>query len=320
MMNLVTADVRARTTELRDAFANAQPFRHIVVDDFLEPAFCQRLIAEFPVFDRAKALDEMGNVGGKAVIPEIARISPAYTEFDHLMKSPDFLRWIGEITGIDHLLYDPDYIGGGTHENLHGQDLDNHVDFNYHPKRPIHRRLNLILFLNPEWKREWGGCLELHRDPWNPDADSVEPIVPLANRCVVFETTENSWHGFHRIELPEDRRRESRRSLAVYFYSKDRPAAETAPEHSTIYIPRPLPQYFQAGYTLQPEDVTQLQILLQRRDDQIRFLYEREKEFTGTIQMFSKTLSGILRSRSVRFARALAWPLRRLVKGQQSQM
>lgn len=312
MMQLIEPGVRASTARLRDEFGRAQPFRHVVVDGFLDRSFCERLMADFPAFDRGKALDETGKVGLKAVVTEIARISPAYAEFDRLMRSADLLRWIGEITCIEHLLYDPEYVGGGTHENLHGQDLDAHVDFNYHPKRPLHRRLNLILFLNPEWKREWGGCLELDRDPWNPSADSAEPILPLANRCVVFETTEASWHGFHRIDLPEERRRQSRRSLAVYFYTKERPPAETAPEHSTIYVPRPLPAHFQAGYTLQEEDVDQMRSLLQRRDDQIRFLYEREKEFSRTLSEFSKTLTGILRSRSVRLVQALGWPLRRL--------
>jgi hypothetical protein len=312
MMHLVQPEVRDGTARLRNAFANAQPFRHMVVDDFLDRTFCERLMADFPAFDRTKALDETGKVGLKAVVTDIARISPAYREFDRLMRSPDLLRWLGEITSIDHLLYDPDYIGGGTHENLHGQDLDAHVDFNYHPRRPLHRRLNLILFLNPAWKKEWGGCLELDRDPWNPGADSAEPILPLANRCVVFETTESSWHGFHRIVLPEERRHESRRSLAVYFYTKERPPAETAPEHSTIYVPRPLPGHFQPGYTLQPADMHQLHGLLQRRDDQIRFLYEREKEYSRTLSEFSKTLAGILRSRSVRLVQALSRPLRRL--------
>ncbi len=168
MMHLIQPEVRASTAKLRDEFANAQPFRHVVVDDFLDGDFCERLMADFPAYDRDKALDETGKVGLKAVVPDIGRISPAYAEFDRLMRSADLLRWMGEITSIEHLLYDPEYVGGGTHENLHGQDLDAHVDFNYHPKRPLHRRLNLILFLNPEWKREWGGCLELDRDPWNP--------------------------------------------------------------------------------------------------------------------------------------------------------
>jgi hypothetical protein len=307
MMHLVQPGVRASSKKLRDEFAKAQPFRHVVVDEFLDRAFCERLMADFPAFDTAKAVNETGDVGGKAVVPELAQISAAYAEFDRLIRSSDLLRWLGEITSIDHLLYDPDYIGGGTHENLHGQDLDPHVDFNYHPKRPLHRRLNLILFLNPEWWKEWGGCLELHRDPWNPDADSAEPILPLANRGVIFETTETSWHGFRRIVLPEERRGQSRRSIAVYFYTKDRAPAETAPEHSTIYVPRPLPAHLKPGYTLRPEDLEELEVLIARRDQQIRFLYEREKEF-------STTLESVLRSTTFRLARALTWPLRQLRK------
>jgi len=236
---------------LRREFAAAQPFRHVVIDHFVDAAVCDRLIAEFPPFRDSNAVNELGEVGRKAMIPDIARIGAAYAAFDRLMRSKDFLHWLGEVTSVPNLLYDPEYIGGGTHENLSGQDLDWHVDFNYHPHRPLHRRLNLILFLNREWQPEWGGSLELHRDPWNPATNAcVRSVVPAANRCVVFETTEASWHGFSRIRAREDGGSRSRRSIAVYFYTNDRPAAETAPPHGTIYVPGPLPRHFEAGYTL----------------------------------------------------------------------
>jgi len=123
---------------------------------------------------------------------------------------------------------------------------------------------------------------------------------------VVFETTEASWHGFSRIRAREDGGSRSRRSIAVYFYTKEHPAAETAPPHGTIYVPRQLPRHFEAGYTLQPEDSHELETLFSRRDRQIRYLYERELAF-------AKTLAGIYRSPSFRIGRALTWPLRRLM-------
>src|SRR5689334_3382720 len=233
-----------RTSELSSRFAQAKPFRHIVIDDFLDPGFCHLLMKEFPAFDSARALNERGETGRKAVISEPARLGPAYARFDQMIRGHQFLGLMSSITGIADLLYDPEYVGGGTHENLDGQELDSHVDFNYHPRRPWHRRLNLIVFLNPEWDASWGGCLELLRDPLAPAAENrMASVVPLANRCVVFETTERSWHGFRKIELPAEKRGVSRKSIAVYFYTKERPVEEAATSHATIYYQRPLPDH-----------------------------------------------------------------------------
>jgi hypothetical protein len=284
--------------ELRDRFSNARPFRHVIIDRFLEPAFCEALIAQFPTFESGQSANERGERGRKAVHPELSKLDGDYRKFDRLMRDPQFLQLTSRITSIPNLLYDPDYIGGGTHENLDGQELDTHVDFNYHPSRRLHRRLNLIVFLNPEWDESWGGCLELLPDPWSPG----ESIVPLANRAVIFETTESSWHGFRKIRLPEGKHT-SRRSIAVYFYTKDRPPAEAAASHGTVYYQRPLADEIQPGRVLTAEDVLEIQTLIARRDKQIEFLYHRELEFSEAIEAITK-------SPSFRLGRALTWPIR----------
>jgi hypothetical protein len=289
--------VGARVEQLREKFASARPFRHVVIDRFLEPQSCDALMAQFPSFESGKSANERGEAGRKAVHPELSKLGGEYRRFDHVMRDREFLSLMSRITSIPDLLYDPDYIGGGTHENLDGQELDTHVDFNYHPARRLHRRLNLIVFLNREWDESWGGCLELLPDPWSPG----ESIAPVANRAVIFETTESSWHGFRRIRLPEGK--PSRRSIAVYFYTKDRPPVETAASHGTVYYQRPLSDRIQAGYTLSGEDVLEIQTLIARRDKQIEFLYHRELEF-------SEAIEAITRSPSFRLGRALTWPLR----------
>ncbi len=307
MIDLLNPAVARRAAELQRAFREAKPFGYVTVDEFLDRAFCERLIQEFPPFEERRAKNEMGEVGRKATVPQIATIGPAYRKFDLLMRSPELLEWMGQVASIPHLVYDPDYVGGGTHENLDGQDLDIHVDFNFHPKRPLHRRLNLIVFLNQQWEREWGGCLELHQDPWNPEGSTVASVVPVANRAVLFETTETSWHGFTTIRLPEGKKGISRKSLAVYFYTGERPARETAPSHGTVYVPRALPAHLREGYELRASDIQELRDLLTRRDGQIRFLYERELEM-------SEVMAGITRSPSFRLGRLLTWPLRKLRK------
>lgn len=305
MLNLLHPKVRDCQEDLAHRFQSADPFRHVVIDEFFAGGFCQQLIADFPAFDADHARNEMGKVGGKAVFQNLSELGPAYAQLDRILRSKDFLSLVGGITGIPGLLYDPEYVGGGTHENLEGQELDPHVDFNYHPHTQRHRRLNLIVFLNPEWREEWGGVLELHSNPWaGAGEDRVATILPLANRCVIFETTETSWHGFKRIRIPQERRDLSRRSVAVYYYTKSRPARETAAPHSTVYVQRGLPENIRPGHTLSDEDVQALEALVTRRDTQIRFLYERELEYMAIVH-------GLLRTKSFRLYRTVTSPARK---------
>jgi hypothetical protein len=268
----ISAHVRAHAREYARAFAPRDPFRHVVIDDFFAPEYAARLLAGFPAFERGNARNENGEIGRKSTVEEIRRLGPAYAELDDLARSRPFLDLVGRITGIDGLLYDPWYFGGGTHENRSGQDLDAHVDFNRHPVENWHRRLNLIVYFNREWDDAWGGSLELHSDPRRED-NRITRITPLYNRCVIFETTETSWHGFARIGEALDGTLRSRKSIALYFYTRERPAEELADTHSTIYVDRPLPERFRAGRTLDAHDVEELRILLSRRDQHTQRLY-----------------------------------------------
>lgn len=295
----IAAGLAGQAAGLGSRFRSARPFPHLVVDGLLEHRLLTALQQQFPAFDPDRARNELGEPGRKAVYQGLAALGPAYAEFDRLIQSAAFLEWMGRATGIANLLYDPEYIGGGAHLNLNGQDLDQHVDFNYHPRTGFHRRLNLILFLNEQWHEDWGGCLELHADPRAPrDRDEMVAVVPQPNRAVIFETSERSWHGFRRVAMPEEFAALGRRSLAVYFYTREAPA-HAAPSHGTIYVPPPLPDRLQPGHTLTAEDVHELQVMLQRRDTQIEYLYGREMEF-----------SRILHSPTGKLARMLTAPVR----------
>ena len=269
---MLNPTVAARADVLAAQFQRRDPFRHVVIDDFFDAATCARLVDEFPAFERGNARNEAGQLGNKSTVEKIRGLGPAYAALDDLIQTRQFLDLIGKLTGIQELLYDPWYFGGGTHENRHGQDLDAHVDFNRHPVERWHRRLNLIVYFNQEWDDAWGGALELHSDPRNA-GDRILRITPSFNRAVIFETTEWSWHGFRRIALPEEKKSLSRKSIALYFYTKDRPADELADTHSTIYVDPPLPDRFKPGFTLSEADVQELRVLLARRDQHNQRLY-----------------------------------------------
>lgn len=291
LANYVDARVLADLDRHAAAFARREPFRHVVIDDFLEADYAARLLAHFPPFERGNSRNEAGEPGGKSTVERIRELGAPYAALDDLIQSPAFLGLVSRITGIAELLYDPFYFGGGTHENREGQDLDPHVDFNRHPVEQWHRRLNLIVYLNREWQDDWGGSLELHSDPRAPD-DRVTRVTPLYNRCVIFETTEWSWHGFGRITLPEPNAHLTRKSIALYFYTRQRPAEEAADTHSTIYVDRPLPPHLQAGATLSQADVDALRTLLARRDQHNQRLYRDIARLTRQLEQTQAALHG----------------------------
>ena len=301
---LESADVR------RAEFASAAPFPHVVIDDFLAPDFAAALLDSFPAFERGNAVGDDGRPGGKSTLAKIRQLGPAWQQLDDAIRSPEFLEAVGRLTGIDGLIYDPWYLGGGTHENRNGMSLDPHVDFNYHPSERWHRRLNLIVYLNREWDDAWGGSLELHSDPRSPD-DRIEVVTPLFNRCVIFETTESSWHGFSRITLPSDRKDVSRKSVALYFYTTDRPIEELGPTHSTIYIDRPLPPRFAPGLTLSAGDVEELRTLLARRDQHLQRMYADTTRLTAELERLQTAMRRGRLGRLIYMARRLAARLRR---------
>jgi len=305
-MPLLSSHVLLHADEHAERFARRDPFRHVVIDDFFAPDYAAALLGEFPPFERGNARNEAGELGNKSTVEKIRDLGASYAALDDLIQSREFLDFVGRITGIPDLLYDPWYFGGGTHENREGQDLDPHVDFNRHPVENWHRRLNLIVYLNHEWSDAWGGSLELHTDPRSRQ-DRVTLVTPLYNRCVIFETTEWSWHGFSRISLPDARKSQSRRSIALYFYTCERPADELSDTHSTIYVDRPLPPRFRPGITLGEGDVDLLNALLARRDQHNQRLYRDLTSLTTQLEQAKNQLA-IVNNRSWRYyaSRALA--------------
>jgi Rps23 Pro-64 3,4-dihydroxylase Tpa1-like proline 4-hydroxylase len=271
-LSIIDPSVLERAEHYQRDFQSSPPFPHVVIENFLTPEFASELLDSFPTFERGNYIGDDGKAGGKSILAKIRQVGPAYARLDDAIKSPEFLKALSTITGIPDLIYDPWYLGGGTHESRNGVSLDTHVDFNYHPSERWHRRLNLIVYLNPIWKDEWGGCLEIFRDP-HADNRPSQLFGPAFNRCVIFETSERSWHGFDQIRLPPEHADLTRRSIALYFYTKDRPAEETAGRHTTYYVKRQLPDRYIEGYTLSRSDLAEIKHLLETRDGHITMLY-----------------------------------------------
>ena len=281
----------SRRDELAAAFASATPFRHVVVDGFLETTFARALLDGFPPFAKADRRGEDGQPGPKGTFERIRALGDAYARLDDLVRSDAFLAFAGAVCGIDGLLYDPWYLGGGTHENRTGASLAPHVDFAFHPLERWQRRINLIVYLNPEWDPAWGGNLSLYQDPRRDPVPAIS-VAPLFNRCVMFETSDRSWHGFDAIATPPDRPALSRRSIALYFYTPPESGARRD-AHSTVYVDRALPDRFRPGHTLDQADVDDLRALLADRDGRISMQYAEIGKLMTQLRAHDRGATGV---------------------------
>ena len=276
----------------QSAFSSATPFKHIVIDNFFEPNIINRMLQDFPLTPDMESLrNEFGGKSKKHSRTDVQKIGGVYNLIDKTIATEEFATFMSNVTGIEDLLYDPEYIGGGTHHNFEGQGMYPHVDFNYHPSTGFHRRLNAIVYLNTEWKSEWGGTLDLHKNAWDSADDEKISIVPGLGTCVIFETSEHSWHGFDKIRLPEGKKHLSRKSFAIYMYTQTRPVDQIYPKHATIYVQKGMEPHIQAGYTMSEDDIQGIKDNFHTRNLYLQSLYGRETKFINTISVLNRQLT-----------------------------
>lgn len=246
--------------QLRARFLAAAPFHHLVLDGFLDETQLRAAECELRALPEAQWHDPSGpfNDEGdspvqskKVALTDPRRIPPLARRALEELQSPAFLRFLSDVTGVgaaddvEHsggpLRPDPAQFGAGVHRVQRDGHLSLHADFNVHRGSGLYRRLNVLVYLNSDWRPEHGGQLEL----WGGLGGSgSEPrrcvaLAPLFNRLVLFRITDDAVHG-HPTRWQSDA---PRLSLALYYYTADRPAHEKTPPHyGATWYPLPLEQ------------------------------------------------------------------------------
>ena len=216
---------------LREQYQAADPFPHIVIDGLFEDADLERILADFPRPEEMRWMRFDSPLEKKlGYYHEHSVLAPSVRAFLDAMNGFEMLLFLEALTGIEGLIPDPYFGGGGLHQIEPGGFLKIHADFNVHPKLKVDRRLNMLTYLNKDWREEWGGHLEL----WDPTmTECRQRIAPLFNRTVVFSTTDTSFHGHpHPLTSPPG---VTRKSVSLYYYTAGRPAEEWSGQHDTIF-------------------------------------------------------------------------------------
>lgn len=207
----------------KNKYSRAKPFPHIVLDNFFNTQYLNSVHSEFPDLSKSKKTKNYININEiKLANNDFKKFPKKIKNIINFLNSKKFIKFLQNITSInENLIADTSLSGGGLHEIKKSGVLKIHTDFNRHPVLKLDRRINLLLYLNKQWKKKYGGNLEF----WNQEMKQCKKrVLPIFNRMVIFSTTDFSNHGHPQpLNCPKDK---SRKSIAIYYFSKGRPKSE----------------------------------------------------------------------------------------------
>lgn len=200
------------------------PFRHWVIDGVVpEPVHAAALAAAPPA--GSPAWVRYANELEQKWAARADFAPPVADLFADLSEWP-WLALLERLTGIGGLRSDPDLWGAGVHRSDPGDHLQPHVDAAVHATRGWDRRVNVIVYLNSEWRPEWGGATELY---WPDGGKVAAAVLPAPGRVLVWEAGDAAYHGAAAVAGPTPRV-----TAAAYFYTAARPAGRTR----ALFVPK----------------------------------------------------------------------------------
>ena len=213
----------------------AEPYPHIVLDNFLPADLAEKIITHFPEKPLANDVRHEGGYVGhhkRQILPNDC--DSFVREVFNFFNSVPILQFLEGLTSIQGLISDPYFEGGGLHETSKGGQLGIHADFRIHERLSLNRRLNILIYLNKNWQDSYEGHLEI----WDAAVKKkYQTISPIFNRCAIFSTDADSYHGHPEpLNTPEHI---TRRSIALYYYTASKKIYDELPAHSTMYAARP---------------------------------------------------------------------------------
>ena len=230
-LTLETAAAKELGAQYAAQYQSGEPYHHICLDNFLPMDVINKVRADLDSLpDAGRSFDAAQERFKSQYNPD--RLPDYSRHLFQAFNSRAFILFLEEMTGIKGLIPDPYFVGAGIHKTLTGGHLDIHADFNVHKQMRVERRLNILIYLNPEWKAEYGGSFEV----WSKDMSTkMASFAPTENRMCCFSTGSDTFHGNpepvnHPDGLP-------RQSIALYYYTATWDSSRV--EHSTLFKPRP---------------------------------------------------------------------------------
>ena len=209
-------------------YHNGLPFPNIVIENFFNEDYLNQILLDFPDLSKIKSSQKYLNKNEiKYANNDYQNFPDSIKNFFEFLNSNMYLNFLQKLTSVkEKLIVDPQLNGGGLHEIKKGGVLKIHTDFNKHPSLKLDRRINVLIYLNKDWKDQYGGHLEL----WDKDMlGCKKKILPTFNKMVICSTNDFSNHGHpDPVICPLN---QSRKSIALYYFSEGRPLEDLDKNH-----------------------------------------------------------------------------------------
>jgi hypothetical protein len=211
--------IEANKDKFRNEFLTAKPFPHIAIDNFCDPVKLLEFYNNIPEIETPSA--DYVFAKNKFEKSKFKDLGGVFEELHADFVSKRFEDWIRYVTN-EEVFIDPTFYGGGIHQGKSGSFLDMHADFNYHPLHDTwYRNLNILLYINKDWKKEYGGELKLED---GRTGEKTEIDVPF-NRLAIMHCRSYTLHGYDPIKFPEGM---FRTSVAAYAYTPHKKQMEAS--------------------------------------------------------------------------------------------
>lgn len=210
---------------MKEEWFESKPFNHLVIDNFLPEDIANKIAEEFPSINDKFWFEYDNAIEVKKACDMWCKFPKSIYKTIFKFTNGKFVDALSELLG-KKIWADYGLNGGGIHTMGRGGKLNPHLDYNIHPKLGLQRKINLIIYLTKDWNPDWGGAIEL----WSHDHETNRPkkiekkVDCLFNRALLFDTTQNSWHGIsNELNCPDEI---SRNSIAIYYMCEPEKNAE----------------------------------------------------------------------------------------------
>jgi Rps23 Pro-64 3,4-dihydroxylase Tpa1-like proline 4-hydroxylase len=201
--------------------------KYTVIDDLLPDEITRRIAAAFPPTSQMRLLNSFRE--RKFTSKSLSEFDPLMADITFALQDERVIAKVAELTGIRDAVGDPHLYAGGLSAMERGHFLNPHIDNSHDGEQKYYRVLNLLYYISPDWKQEYGGNLEL----WDERVTRPIEIPSMFNRLVLMATGDRTWHSVNEVRVDA-----TRRCISNYYFSPHSPNGyETS--HITFFNARP---------------------------------------------------------------------------------